>query len=83
LLFLYFAFTSTFIYKLYTLEGAHFRCVLCPDAGEWLELISSCASSSVCWGKERARRCACLHQFQSLTAFARVWASKIGDVRIR
>ena len=34
LLFLYFAFTSTFIYKLYTLEGAHFRCVLCPDAGE-------------------------------------------------
>ena len=34
MLFLYFAFTSTFIYKLYTLEGAHFRCVLCPDAGE-------------------------------------------------
>lgn len=33
LLVLYFVFTSTFVFKLYTLEGAHFRCVLCPDSG--------------------------------------------------
>jgi len=31
LLFLYYVFTSTFIFKIFTLEDAHFRCVLCDN----------------------------------------------------